>query len=93
MFVRQVKRSTNASKDYFYQELENLGLSYIPSHSSFVMVNVSQNGQTLARKLLEKNIKVRAYGSDIIKNYVRFSIGTLDEMQAMLGVLSEEIKG
>ena len=30
---------------------------------------------------------------DIIKNYVRFSIGTLDEMQAMLGVLSEEIKG
>lgn len=93
VFVRQVKRSTNASKDYFYQELENLGLSYIPSHSSFVMVNVSQNGQTLARKLLEKNIKVRAYGSDIIKNYVRFSIGTLDEMQAMLGVLSEEIKG
>ena len=56
-YVRHVKRLTNASKDYFYQNLENLGLSYIPSHSSFVMVNVNQNGQKLARKLLEKNIK------------------------------------
>jgi histidinol-phosphate/aromatic aminotransferase/cobyric acid decarboxylase-like protein len=43
--------------------------------------------------LLAKNIKVRAYRSDVIENYVRFSIGTLDEMQAMVGVLSEEIKG
>jgi histidinol-phosphate aminotransferase len=92
-YVRHVKRLTNASKDYFYEELEKLGLSYIPSHSSFVMVNVNQNGQRLRRKLLAKNIKVRAYRSDVIENYVRFSIGTLDEMQAMVGVLSEEIKG
>lgn len=92
-FVRHVKRLTNASKDYFYQELENLGLSYVPSHSSFVMVNVNQNGQALRQKLLAKNIKVRTYGSQIIQNYVRFSIGTLDEMQATVGVLTDEIKG
>jgi histidinol-phosphate aminotransferase len=92
-FVRHVKRLTNASKDYFYQELENLGLSYVPSHSSFVMVNVNQNGQALRQKLLARNIKVRTYGSSIIKNYIRFSIGTLDEMQATVGVLTEEIKG
>jgi histidinol-phosphate aminotransferase len=92
-YVRHVKRLTNAAKDYFYQELENLGLSYIPSHSSFVMVNVNQNGRALGRKLSEKNIKVRAYGNKIIENYVRFSIGTLDEMQAMVGVLTDEIKG
>ncbi|MDE0742491.1 MAG: histidinol-phosphate transaminase [Woeseiaceae bacterium] len=92
-FVRHVKRLTNASKDYFYQELENLGLSYVPSHSSFVMVNVNQNGQALRQKLLARNIKVRTYGSSIIKNYIRFSIGTLDEMQATVGVLTDEIKG
>jgi|TARA_B100001094_G_scaffold332555_1_gene405151 histidinol-phosphate aminotransferase len=92
-YVRHVKRLTNAAKDYFYQELENLSLSYIPSHSSFVMVNVNQNGRILGQKLLEKNIKVRAYANKIIENYVRFSIGTLDEMQAMVGVLSEEIQG
>ena len=92
-YVRHVKRLTNAAKDYFYQELENLGLSYIPSHSSFVMVNVNQNGRALGRKLSAKNIKVRAYGNKIIENYVRFSIGTLDEMQAMVGVLTDEIKG
>ena len=92
-YVRHVKRLTNAAKDYFYQELENLSLSYIPSHSSFVMVNVNQNGRILGQKLLAKNIKVRAYANKIIENYVRFSIGTLDEMQAMVGVLSEEIQG
>ena len=77
----------------FYEELDKLDLNYIPSHSSFVLVDVKQNGGVLARKLRAKNIKVRAYGNEIIENYVRFTIGTLDEMQAMVGVLSREIKG
>ena len=76
-----------------YEELDKLDLNYIPSHSSFVLVDVKQNGGVLARKLRAKNIKVRAYGNEIIENYVRFTIGTLDEMQAMVGVLSREIKG
>jgi len=92
-YVRHVNRLTNASKDYFYEELDKLDLNYIPSHSSFVLVDVKQNGGVLARKLRAKNIKVRAYGNEIIENYVRFTIGTLDEMQAMVGVLSREIKG
>ena len=58
-----------------------------------MLVDVKQNGGVLARKLRAKNIKVRAYGNEIIENYVRFTIGTLDEMQAMVGVLSREIKG
>lgn len=91
-FVRQVKRLTNNSKDYFYQEVKKLGLSYVPSHSSFVLVNVGQDGRALQQKLAAKNIQVRVYDNAAIKNYIRFSVGTLDEMQATVSVLKDEIK-
>ena len=91
-FVRQVKRLTNNSKDYFYQEINKLGFNYVPSHSSFVLVNVGQDGRALQQKLAARNIKVRVYDNAAIKNYIRFSVGTLDEMQATVSVLKDEIK-
>ena len=91
-FVRQVRRLTDETKDYFYNELDNLGLNYIPSHSSFVLVKVNEDAQIFQKKLLERNVRVRAYDNDAIRNYIRVSVGTLDEMQATVNVLQDLLK-
>ena len=72
---------TNEVKDYFYAELEKLGLSYTPSHSSFVFVNAGQDGAELYQRMAARNIKLSRLGMDgnpLLKNYLRFTMGTHD---------------
>ena len=94
-FVRHVKRMTNDVKDYFYAELEKLGLSYTPSHSSFVFVNAGQDGAELQERMATRNILLSRLGMDgnpLLKNYIRFTMGTHDEVQVALSALKEELK-
>ena len=91
-FVRQVKRLTNETKDYFYGELDSLGLTYTPSHSNFILVNVNEDAREFQKKLMKRNVRVRAYDNDAIRNYIRVSVGTLDEMQATVNVLQDLLK-
>ena len=77
---------TNEVKDYFYAELEKLGLSYTPSHSSFVFVNAGQDGAELYQRMAARNIKLSRLGMDgnpLLKNYLRFTMGTHDEVQVI----------
>lgn len=93
-FVRHVKRMTNNVKDYFYAELDKLGLSYIPSHSSFVLVNAGRDGEELFKRMAAKKIMLSRLGMDgnpLLKNYIRFSMGTPDEMQVAVSALKEEL--
>jgi len=93
-FVREVKRKTNNVKDYFYAELEKLGLSYVPSHSSFVLVDAGQSGAELFQRMAARNIKLSRLGMDgnpLLDNYVRFTMGTHDEVQVAVSALREEL--
>ena len=93
-FVRRVLRMTNQVKDFFYAELDRLGLEYVPSHSSFVLVNAGQDGAALARRMAERNImlsRLGMNGNDRMTNYVRFSMGTPEELQVTVDALEEEL--
>jgi histidinol-phosphate/aromatic aminotransferase/cobyric acid decarboxylase-like protein len=41
---------------------------------------------------MKRNVRVRAYDNDAIRNYIRVSVGTLDEMQATVNVLQDLLK-
>jgi len=95
-FVRHVKRMTNNVKDYFYAEMDQLGLSYIPSHSSFVLVNIGQSGAEMFKRMAARNIKLSRLGMDgnpLLDNYIRFTMGTRDEVQVAISALKEELVG
>jgi histidinol-phosphate/aromatic aminotransferase/cobyric acid decarboxylase-like protein len=56
------------------------------------LVNVEGDAQAFQKKLMEKNVRVRAYDNDAIKNYIRVTLGTLDEMQVTVDVIKEVLK-
>ncbi len=93
-FVRRVLRVTNEMKEYFYTELESIGLDYIPSHSNFVLANVGQDGAELQKKMFTRNIQLSRLGmatNERLKNYIRVTMGTPDEMQVAVRILKEEL--
>ena len=95
-FVRYVLRSTNEVKDFFYGELDRLGLDYIPSHGAFVLVDARQDGAALAARMRERKIllsRLGLAGLPEYRNFLRFSMGTPEELEVTVRVLEEELSG
>jgi len=93
-FVRRVLRTTNQVKDYFYDEMRRLGLEFVPSHGAFVLVDTKQDGTELVARMRERNIKLGRlglYGLHEFRNFVRFSMGTPEELEVTVRVLEEEL--
>jgi len=93
-FIRSVLRKTNEGKEYFYSAMNKLGLKYIESHSSFVLVNVNQDGKALAEGMRQHNIvlsRLGLSGNPQYANYVRFTMGTMEELEVAVNALTKEL--
>ncbi len=65
------------------QGFDDLGLSYISSHANFIAIKVS-DASMIYQKLLEKGFIVRPVE---MKNYLRVSVGTINENEGFLSAL------
>ena len=93
-FVRMVIKRTNEGKAFFYDAMNRLGLEYIESHSSFVLVNAGQDGKALAERMMKRNVQLSRLGvgtNPDYANYVRFTMGTMEELEVAVNVLEEEL--
>ena len=67
------------------RELEELGFSVLPSQANFIFAKSDQiPGGELYRKLKENGILVRWFDADRIRDYVRITIGSLEQMMALV---------
>ncbi len=70
-------------------ELENLGFTVLPSQANFVFVRHSQlPGETLYRKLKENGVLVRWFDADRIRDYIRITIGSMEQMETLVEELT-----
>ena len=67
------------------RELEELGFSILPSQANFIFAKSDKiPGGELYRKLKENGILVRWFDADRIRDYVRITIGSLEQMAALV---------
>lgn len=85
---RKTKAITDEGRDYLQREFAAMGLRYIPSAGNFVLVNVG-DGAAVFRALLQKRIIVRAMGGYDLAEWVRVSIGTMEQNRACIAALRE----
>ena len=70
-------------------ELENLGFTVLPSQANFVFARHGQlPGETLYRKLKENGVLVRWFDADRIRDYVRITIGSMEQMETLVEELT-----
>ena len=76
------------------QQLEARGFAVLDSRSNFLFASTDKkSGGELYLKLKEKGVLVRHFDAPRISNWLRITIGTPDDMTALLRALDEILEG
>jgi histidinol-phosphate aminotransferase len=87
-YFQQCSKKIITSRDSLTQSLLELAFSVLPSSSNFLFVqHQSVLASTLYSELRERGILVRHFKTERIDNYLRISIGTDEECQALVTAL------
>ena len=78
-FLKRSRKTILDGKRYLYNQLDKLGLRYIPSVANFILVDVKQDCRIVFNKLLKQGVIVRPMGLYNLKNFIRVTIGTKKE--------------
>ena len=82
------------TREEFTETLMNLGFEVIPSKTNFVFAkHKCVSGEAVTEALRERGILVRRFTNERIKDYVRITIGTPEQMKRVSEALSEIVGG
>ena len=83
-------RIIEENREYTTKELEKLGFLVLPSKANFIFAKSDEiDGEKLYTELRARGILVRHFTSERIKNFNRITIGTLDDMRALVAAVSD----
>jgi histidinol-phosphate aminotransferase len=79
-----------ATRDWTTAELEKLGFKVLPSQANFVFAEpLGKNAADLAQHLRDHKILVRHFNKPRISQFLRITIGTDEQMQALIEALKK----
>lgn len=87
-FVSRTKKVIADGRDYLYKEFDAMGLSYIPSHANFVLVDLKKNPGPVVGALRKRQVFV-SQRWDNLPTFIRVSIGTPEELEVFVAALKE----
>jgi histidinol-phosphate aminotransferase len=82
------KRVIDEGRAYLQERFANMQLQFVPAAANFVMVNVG-DGCAVFQKLLQRKIIVRPLKGYGLAEWVRISVGTMEENKKLIATLSE----
>ncbi len=90
--LRETKRITDEGRAYLQAEFKAMKLRFVPSVANFVLVQVG-DGAGIFRKLLERQIIVRALKGYNLPEWIRISVGTMEQNRRCIAALREVLPG
>ncbi len=74
---------------YLYDQFERLGVSYLPSHANFVLVEVPSDPLEVYKRLLRYGVIVRPLEAYGLKRHLRVSVGLKEENERFIEALEK----
>ncbi len=78
-----------ATRERTKKALEDLGFEVLPSRSNFLLARCEISGGELQKRLRERGILVRHFDDERIRDWVRISMGSDEDMDKLLIALKE----
>jgi histidinol-phosphate aminotransferase len=90
--LRETKRVTDEGRAYLQDEFSKMKIRFVPGTANFVMVNVG-DGHVIFEKLLRQGIIVRLLKEYNLPEWVRISVGTMEENKKLVAAFKEVMRG
>ena len=85
-FQEMSRVKTKECREYVYENLTEMGISYIPSYTSFIIFPLATEGQGYLKNMFSHGVGVRLFNIDDAP-WSRVSMGTMDEMKLFVKTL------
>jgi len=89
--IRETKCVIDEGRAYLQEQFSEMQVSFVPAVANFVMVNVG-DGCAVFEKLLRRKIIVRPLKGYGLPEWVRSTVGTMEENRKLIGALRELIR-
>jgi histidinol-phosphate aminotransferase len=91
-FVEQVLANNRREKQLYFQAFRQLGLSYLPSETNFVMVDLGRDSGPVHDRMLQEGVHVRPGRDFNMPTWLRITIGRPEENLRVLEQLEEALQ-
>jgi histidinol-phosphate aminotransferase len=89
---QRTRELTWQGRDYLQNEFTAMGLEFVPSFANFVLVKIG-DGKTLFHQLLEQGIIVRDMAAYQLPEWIRVSVGTMEQNRRFIAAMRLILKG
>lgn len=88
LYFQSVVQKIIQTREWTVQQMVQLGFTVLPSQANFIFVtHPKKEAKTLFLALREQNIFVRYFAQELLSDYLRITIGTQKEMEALIATL------
>jgi len=88
-FLAKTRKVVLEGKDFIYTNLTKLGLSYVPSVSNFILIDIGRDSEGFFRQMLNCGVIVRDMKQYGLNNFIRVTIGTRKENERFIKILKK----
>ena len=88
---RRTKETVDAGRAYLEKEFKHFGVEFIPGSANFVMVRVGDGRRTF-QEMLARKVIVRPLAGYGLTEWVRISVGTMEQNERCISALKEVLK-
>lgn len=78
-FKERTLEHVKREKEFFYQNLEEMGLPFVRSHTNFILIDLKTAAQTVSEALLHEGVIVRPVTKFGLPTCIRVTLGTHEE--------------
>lgn len=89
--IKTVVAKNKEGREYLYKEMEKAGLEYVPTEANFMLIKVG-DGEKVFNALLKEGVITRFLGGAALKDYIRVSIGSMEENGIFVNALNKIMK-
>ena len=86
--LRETKQVVDEGRAYLHEQFSKMKIPFVPGTANFVMVNVG-DGHAVFKKLLRQSVIVRPLREYNLPDWVRISVGTMDENKKCIAALKQ----
>jgi histidinol-phosphate aminotransferase len=87
--IKRSKELNDKGKEYLYQELDKMGLSYTKSYTNFILVEVEKDAKEVFLELQKKGVVIRPMNGYGMPTCIRITVGTQPQNQKFIQKLKE----